>query len=65
MKNIKRLSRENLKQINGGGPQSQPLQSPEGGYYCLPSQGQLCQVGCTPTCVNGACNISMCLDINP
>lgn len=65
MKNIQKLSRENLKQINGGGPRTQPIQSPEGGYYCLPSQGQLCLVGCTPTCVNGACNISMCLDINP
>ncbi len=65
MKNFKKLSRGNLRQIAGGGPGGKPLQSPDGGYYCLPSQGQLCLVGCTPTCVNGACNISMCLDINP
>lgn len=65
MKNIKRLSRENLKQISGGIIRDQPIKSPDGGYYCLPSQGQLCLVGCTPMCVNGACNISMCLDIYP
>ncbi|MCS3868164.1 hypothetical protein J3D55_001080 [Chryseobacterium ginsenosidimutans] len=65
MKNIKKLSRENLRQITGAG-QSQPIQSPDGGYYCLRTQGQLCLVsGCTPMCVNGACHISMCLDINP
>ncbi len=63
MKNIKKLSRENLKQIGGGGVRDKPLQSPDGAYYCLPSQGQLCLEGCTPTCVNGACYRSMCLDI--
>lgn len=65
MKNIKKLSRENLKLITGAGRESQPIQSLDGGYYCLRSQGQLCLVGCTPTCVNGACHISMCLDVNP
>lgn len=65
MKNMKKLSRENLRQI-GGGINTNPQISPDGTYYCLRTQGQLCVVsGCTPMCVNGACNISMCLDINP
>ncbi|MFN1219287.1 bacteriocin-like protein [Chryseobacterium kwangjuense] len=66
MKNIKRLSRENLKQITGAGPRSQPIQSPDGTYYCLPSQGQMCAVnGCTATCVQGPCHLTACFDINP
>ncbi|MGG5208698.1 bacteriocin-like protein [Chryseobacterium sp. MIQD13] len=65
MKNIKKLSRENLKQINGGGVRDQPIISPDGTLYCLPSQGQLCSVGCTATCVQGPCHLEACFDVNP
>lgn len=66
MRNIKKLSRENLKQITGAGPRDTPIQSPDGTLYCLPSQGQMCVVsGCSPSCVQGPCRISTCLDIYP
>lgn len=65
MRKIKKLSRENLKSIKGGG-YSNPNIGPDGNYYCSVGQGQLCQVaGCTPKCVDGPCSRISCIDLNP
>ncbi len=61
MKNLKKLSRIELKKVTGG---SEPYYDPVGGYYC-PRHMQLCEVNCKPTCVDGPCLRSLCIGNPP
>jgi hypothetical protein len=61
MKNLKKVSRENLKLITGG--DSAPISDGMGGWYCMNHNEVICLSGCTPMCMSGTrCKISQCLD---
>lgn len=61
MKNLKKISREDLSTIQGG---AIPYNDGLGGLYC-PNPGHvLCLVGCKPACVSGSqCYRNSCLDV--
>lgn len=59
MKNLQKVTRENLKSIKGGGLVSDGM----GGWYCSNRFEVICLVGCTATCMTGnKCKPSDCID---
>ncbi|MDR6923160.1 MULTISPECIES: bacteriocin-like protein [Chryseobacterium] len=61
MKNLKKVSRENLKMIIGG--DSTPISDGLGGWRCSSSFEIVCYKGCTPMCMSFTkCMISFCHD---
>ncbi len=61
MKNLKKVSRTNMKTIVGG--DSAPISDGMGGWYCSQRYEVICLVGCTPMCMTGnKCKPSFCLD---
>ncbi|WP_131797281.1 bacteriocin-like protein [Chryseobacterium kwangjuense] len=61
MKNLKKVSRENLKSITGG--YGAPVSDGAGGWYC-PKMGEvICLQGCTAMCMTPSnCKRNLCID---
>ncbi|PIF43127.1 hypothetical protein CLU96_0030 [Chryseobacterium sp. 52] len=61
MKNLKKVSRDSLKEIKGG--YGAPISDGVGGWYCPNRTEVICLEGCTPMCMSGTrCKPSACID---
>ncbi|KFF27657.1 bacteriocin-like protein [Chryseobacterium vrystaatense] len=61
MKNLKKVSRENLKAITGG--YGAPISDGMGGWYCSNRFEVICLEGCVAMCMSGnRCKPSFCID---